>query len=90
MRSLGRTISVVLLLLSGCLGLFSQGKKPAAFLPTSFAGCGCRQLGTILSLRQHRLIFLVSPLEVRDLMMAFEVPDARGHLVDQVVVVGGD
>jgi hypothetical protein len=35
----------------------------------------------------HCLILLVRPLEVRDHMVNFEVPDARRHLIDQVVIV---
>lgn len=38
-------------------------------------------------LRHHRLIFLVRALEIRDLMIAFEVPNSCGHFVNQVFVV---
>src|ERR1700733_2170046 len=34
-----------------------------------------------------RLIFLVGAFEIRDLVIALEVPDAGGHLVDQIVIV---
>jgi len=39
------------------------------------------------SLGMHGLIFLVGPLEVRDLMIRLEMPDARGHLIDQIMIV---
>src|ERR1700728_1030382 len=45
-----------------------------------------RNLG--FGLHHHsRLIFLVSPLEVGDLVVALEVPDASRDLVDQIMVV---
>jgi hypothetical protein len=39
------------------------------------------------ALYHHRLILLVRALEVRDLVIALEVPDPRRHFVDQIFVM---
>jgi hypothetical protein len=33
------------------------------------------------------LVFLVRPLEIRDLVVGFEMPDTGGDLFDQVMIV---
>jgi hypothetical protein len=38
-------------------------------------------------LRVNGLVFLVGPFEVGDVMIGFEVPDARRYFVDQIVIV---
>jgi hypothetical protein len=38
-------------------------------------------------LRLYRLILLVRPLEVRNLMIALEMPYPRRHLIDQIVIM---
>ena len=41
------------------------------------------------TLHHHRrLILLVRPFEVRNLVIALKMPDSRRHLVDQIVIVG--
>ena len=39
------------------------------------------------ALDRNRLVFLVGALEIGDLVVALKVPDAGGHLIDQVFVV---
>jgi hypothetical protein len=38
-------------------------------------------------LRVDGLVFLVRPLEIRDLVVGFEMPDTGGDLFDQVMIV---
>jgi hypothetical protein len=40
--------------------------------------------------RYGGLIFLVGSLEIRELVVALEMPNPRGDFIDQIVIVGHD
>jgi len=66
--------------------------SPSVRIPTSRKGrekWGTQYLSDfVLHGCYGRLIVLVSALEIGDLVIALEVPDAGGHFVDQVMIVG--
>ena len=76
--------------------------RPSVALPLSFTGRGVkapdptslpgptriRGLSRRLDCDGCRLVVLVSSLEVGDLVVALEVPDAGGNFVDQIMIVG--